>query len=320
MLIIASFIAAIVPMFLYLIILWRMDRNERESFKNVLKHFTWGALGAIFFGIIFSQLASIPVHIIIQSPEAMSLASAIIIAPIIEEITKGIFLFKTVKNKYFDNATDGLVYGGAIGLGFGMTENFLYFITYGDTIVGWVLLVIIRSIFSAVMHCIATATFGSFLGRAKFGTPGKKYFYPFIGLGIAMGLHFLWNLTVSFPITYLFGILFMIGAIVTFFVMFNVSVKHERRLILAHLSDENIPAMHKNILATTSRNYPGWVEESIRKEYIKCATKLAFRKDQVRFLEEGKREALLSEIDLLRQRINALLTGNISQMDIPIPD
>ncbi|MFH1197629.1 MAG: PrsW family intramembrane metalloprotease [bacterium] len=320
MLIFASFIAAIVPMFLYLIILWRMDRNERELFSNVLRHFLWGALGAIFFGIVFSQLLSIPFHILIQSPEGMSLAGAVIIAPFVEEIAKGAFLLKTVRNKYFDNATDGLVYGGAIGLGFGMTENFLYFITYGDTIVGWVLLVIIRSIFSAVMHCIATATFGSFLGRAKFGTPGKKYFYPLIGLGIAMFLHFLWNLTVSFPVTYLFGLLFMIAAIVTFFVMFNISVKHERKLMLVHLADENIPSMHKNILSTTSRNYPGWVEESIRKEYIKCTTKLAFRKEQVKFLEEGKRELYSAEIDLLRQRINALLTGNISPMDNPIPD
>lgn len=293
-----------------------MDKNERELFGNVLKHFLWGAFGAIFFGIIFSQLLSIPVNLFIQSAEGMSLISAILIAPFVEELTKGAFLFKTVRNNYFDNATDGLVYGGAIGLGFGMTENFLYFITYGDTITGWLFLVIIRSIFSAVMHCIATATFGSFLGMAKYTTQGKKYFFPFIGLGLAMFLHFMWNLTVSFPGTYLFGLLFMIAVIITFFIVFQTSLRHERKIILLELSDENIPVDHKKILASTARRYAGWVDETIRKEYIKTATKLAFRKAQARFADDSSKQLLNAEIESYRNKINAFLGGTYSSSDL----
>jgi len=54
---------------------------------------------------------------------------AVLVAPLVEETTKGIYLFKTAKGFEIDNITDGLVYGGAIGLGFGMTENFFYFLS-----------------------------------------------------------------------------------------------------------------------------------------------------------------------------------------------
>ena len=91
-----------------------------------------------------------------------------VVAPFVEEITKGAFLLFTIRSNKFDNITDGIVYGGAIGLGFGMTENFLYFILYGNTLVNWITIVIIRTLFSAVMHCVATATFGAFLAYSKY--------------------------------------------------------------------------------------------------------------------------------------------------------
>ena len=49
------------------------------------------------------------------------------LAPLIEEPTKAIILFAIVRSRHFDNTTDGFVYGAAAGLGFAMTENFMYF-------------------------------------------------------------------------------------------------------------------------------------------------------------------------------------------------
>ena len=50
MIAIASLFAAFVPMFVYLLLIWWMDRNEREPFWILLVNFIWGATGAIFLG------------------------------------------------------------------------------------------------------------------------------------------------------------------------------------------------------------------------------------------------------------------------------
>ncbi len=189
MLIISSILAAIIPMVAYLIIIWRFDRYDREPFKLVLTCYFWGAVGAIIFSLIGSFIFSGLLSFFTSSEQQLDHLGTIVVAPVVEEITKGIFLFVIVANRKFDNLTDGIVYGGAIGLGFGMTENFLYFISYGTTLSDWIAIVIIRTLFSAVMHCVATAIFGAFLGNAKFKGKNKylvitcriidSCFYPF---------------------------------------------------------------------------------------------------------------------------------------------
>ncbi|MBN8570699.1 MAG: PrsW family intramembrane metalloprotease, partial [Ignavibacteria bacterium] len=123
----ASLVAAVVPMFTYLLLIWWLDRNDREPFWLVFLNFFWGATGAIFLGIIGSLIFQVPLNVVIQGfasdnpSQLMDLSGAIITAPIVEEFTKGIFLFMMSYNKRFDGVVDGVVYGGAIGLGFGMT-------------------------------------------------------------------------------------------------------------------------------------------------------------------------------------------------------
>ena len=68
------------------------------------------------------------------------IAAVLMIAPIVEEIAKALFLLYIISKKDFDNITDGLVYGAAIGLGFGMSENIFYFVTYGTTVENWIFL------------------------------------------------------------------------------------------------------------------------------------------------------------------------------------
>ncbi|OGU34862.1 MAG: hypothetical protein A2068_05645 [Ignavibacteria bacterium GWB2_35_6b] len=295
-----SLAAAVIPMLVYLLLLWKMDKYEPEPLTFVLKHFLWGAFGAVFFAVIGSKILSINLNFITTSTPFLE---AILVAPFIEEITKGSFLFKTIKSKRFDNLTDGLVYGGAIGLGFGMTENFLYFITYGDTYSQWIFLVIVRSSFSAVMHCISTATVGAFLGFAKFSVKkNKSFLYP-IGFIIAMFIHFAWNFSVSFQGTYLYGILFMAITIYSFFRIFKYSIKLEEKIILEELLTEDFPEDHVRIIASRLRGIKGWVDESIRKKYIAASTKLAFRKVQERNAEDEHKLFFQNEINFYRSEI-----------------
>ncbi len=311
MLVVISVLAAVIPMVLYLILIWRLDKYEREPFGSVLRSYVWGGIGAIFFSLLFSEILSESLSLFIINKNLMDQVDAFYIAPFVEEITKGLFLLVLVSRKKFDNVTDGLVYGGAIGLGFGMTENLFYFISYGKTFPALLTLIIIRTLFSAVMHCVSTGTLGAFLGYAKFNSYTHKIILPFIGLMIAMFIHFSWNYTVSNRSTTLLAFIFMLFAITVYAVVYSLSISKEKRIIYSELLPESengiIPPEHLEILNSFKRNRHGWVDESIRKLYIKAATTLAFRKMQEKNSKGARKISYEQDIDYYRKQISDLL-------------
>ena len=315
---------SVVPMLFYLVIIWLMDRYEREPFWLVSLNFLWGATGAIIFGIIGSIIMGIGVTQFIYQFSSQTdagtlnnIAGAVIVAPMVEESTKGIFLLIIALSRNFDGPVDGAVYGGAVGLGFGMTENFLYFMSYGKTVQALLYLIIIRTLFSALLHCCTQATFGAAIGFAKFRGPLVKLLVIPLGLVTAMFMHFTWNLMVSFESTALFGFVFMILAILIIFTVFQFGVYHEGKIILRELTDEcnttgYIPREHLLFLPYTSKRYKkGWLASNInQKDYVKTATKLALRKNQVKTLKSGAKISYQKDVDLLRNRIYTLLFAN----------
>ena len=106
MLIILSAFAAIVPMSIYLVLIWKFDQYDREPFKLVLINYLWGALGAIVLALLGSLFFTTIASVFIKDSLQLSRFGAIVVAPIVEEITKGFFLLITISNKKFDNITD----------------------------------------------------------------------------------------------------------------------------------------------------------------------------------------------------------------------
>lgn len=295
-------------------IIWRIDRYDREPFSLVLINYLYGAVGAIIIAVLGSGLISFLLSGVMDDAQIVSRVETILVAPLVEETTKGFFLFLMVANKKFDNMTDGIVYGGAIGLGFGMTENFFYFIFYSQTFNDWLSIVIIRTLFSGVMHCVSTGTLGAFLGYAKFKPKFIKITFPLYGLGIAIFIHFLWNLSVSFESTTIPGFLFMIVTIAIFITVFSISLLAEKRIIYKELLTETeagvIPNEHLFILNSGKRNKPGWIDESIRKLYIRAATALAFRKMEARSSSGLSKNYYLEDIEHYRNFIRKLLSNS----------
>jgi len=309
----ASALAAFIPIAFYLFFVWKFDRFDREPVGLYLKHFFWGAIGAIILALIGSYIFSFFLSFSIQNPDIRHKAETIIIAPFIEEITKGMFLLFTISNRKFDNITDGIVYGGAIGLGFGMTENFTYFLTYGKTFDNWLMLVMVRTSFTAVMHCVSTASFGAFLGYAKFKPLIFKIVFPPLGLLLAMFIHFAWNFSVSFSQTSLLGFLFLSGSILIFISAFKIAVASDAKIIFRELYDEAehdiLPHEHVTILSSIQREQKGWIDEQIRKDYIKAATALAFRKMQLKNSTGLNKTIYGDEVTFYRTELIRLLNG-----------
>ncbi|MCX6168020.1 MAG: PrsW family intramembrane metalloprotease [Ignavibacteriales bacterium] len=310
----ASLLAALIPMLVYLLLIWWMDKYDREPFPFLFIHFLWGAFGAVIISIIGNMILLSVTGDAGASSKSSSLIQTIFFAPFSEEIAKGLFLLYSINSRHFDNITDGIVYGAAIGLGFGMTENFIYFLTYGDSFSSWIYLVLVRSLFSAVMHCISTATFGAFLAIAKFSSPVLKRVLPIAGLSFAMLIHFLWNATISFETTFFYGFIFMIFLALVFFFVFRLSIKNEKYIVERELFEESndglIPEEHIKILSSHLRFRKGWIDEKIRKLYCRYAIRLAFSKNQFKNVKDGSKDFYAFEIEKNRQIVGSLLKTN----------
>ena len=297
----ASIAAGIIPMLTYLFIIWKMDKYEPEPIKLIAASYLWGAVAAIILSIAGSFVFIMFLEITgVQESTALH---SIIVAPLVEETAKALFLFVIITKKDFDNITDGLVYGAAIGLGFGMTENIFYYLTYGTTLDYWLFLVFVRSGFSAVMHAVATAIVGAFFGMAKYAYYRHRFILPIFGLAIASFIHFMWNYSVTFENTFYWGFAFLIFATAGFLVSFKLSLKSEQNILKKELKGE-IPDEHIKIIISKLRNDEGWVDEDVRKNYISTAVKLAFRKCQSKQRKKDLGKLFELEIEELRKYLN----------------
>lgn len=303
----ASFIAAFVPMMSYMVLLWVMDKYEREPVTAIIMYFSWGAFGAIILSIAGSFLLQLLFVNFLNDSSVLDFNSKVIFAPFVEEFMKGIFLLMTFSNKRFDNITDGLVYGGAIGLGFGMTENFLYFIGFGTTASAWFQLVVIRSVFSAVLHCIATASFGAFLGIAKFRS-GNKILFILGGYFTAVLMHASWNFLVLNSETSVFGLLMMVILILVFFRIFNYSTKHELEIIRTELAEESLAGLIPEGFVRNLGNGKifkfMYKMKSNDRIYVNNLVKLAFRKSQSKTCSANQKDFFEKEIQHYRNLIS----------------
>ncbi len=188
----------------------------------------------------------------------------------------------------------------------------MYFLSYGTTPAAWLVLVIIRTLFSAVMHCLATATFGAFLGYAKFKPLIYKIILVPTGFFLAVFLHFAWNFSVSFEDTTIYGFLFLIMYLFVTFAIFQISVYFEGKTILKELQDEAalgiIPPEHLNHLPYVSRRYRyGWCPVGVdQKNYVKTVTTLALRKNQYKNTKGNMQQSYLRDVENLRYKVQMM--------------
>jgi len=178
---------------LYLLILYYADLAEREPPHFIISLFFWGVAAALF-SIIFSGLSELILGLVL--PEVCLLFFAtVFIAPVIEELFKLIGVLFVVFTPEVDNALDGALYGGAVGLGFAFIENWIYSTSQGiSDSMSWVTLILLRGFLSTLGHMVFTGTTGAVLAWSKFKF---KYWYilfvPILMIGIL--LHGIYNST-----------------------------------------------------------------------------------------------------------------------------
>ncbi len=326
-LIFLSIFAAVLPMVGFLAVVWWLDRYDREPIWMVGLTFAWGAIVSTGLSLLGNTTAHLGIALFFDAQTA-SLVSPVVVAPLVEEPTKAAVLVLLLLSRHFDNATDGFVYGAAAGLGFGMTENFLYFTTVAGTAawdpiggtMAWMGTVVIRTCFSALMHATASAIVGAALGWARLGGLPKRIFGGVSGLLVAMGIHALWNglLTLDsqidspidltmldfalFPLEFLFA-----------FGVFQLCLVSESRTLRRELEVEarkgTLPLEHVPPLTSTlSRIRGGWSPPGVNaKAYVRVATTLGLRLDQARRSSGARKRHYELDVERLRRELEGIL-------------
>ncbi len=249
-----AFPFAIIPMLLFLYVVRRLDKYDPEPLWLMSFHFLWGALIAVSGAALMNGqvmewfgVTGLTLQTATKEKAVLLVLAVAVIGPILEELLKASVFGISVGVREFNNVTDGIVYGSAVGFGFAASENLVYFIQNAMADEGWVQLVIYRTFFSAIMHALSSAIFAAFLGYGRFKYGDIPKHLAFYGIVPAILLHMGWNYFI-FSTSYglnVFGFIIVIVAFAGMCYAFARSMKYEHIFIREELSEEakagNIP-------------------------------------------------------------------------------
>lgn len=189
---------AFVPALLAAVVLWWLDRYEKEPPWLLSVLVLWGAVPTVALSLATQLVLDVPLSALWGSSVLYEAAQLSVIAPLTEESFKALILLVVYLfyRAEFDGVMDGILYGALVGLGFSLVENVLYFVQslQEGGWSGWGATVALRVGLYALNHALFTACTGVGFGAAR-GARGRvgRALYPLLGWAAAVGLHALHN-------------------------------------------------------------------------------------------------------------------------------
>lgn len=236
-----------IPMLLFSLVIYWLDRYEKEPKELLMGVFFWGVFVAGIGAFIINTSVEIGLYLLTQSESASALTTSTLVAPIIEEILKGlaVLLVYIRKRQEFDSILDGIIYAAITALGFAALENTYYIYTFGylkNGFEGLWFLVFVRVVLVGWQHPFYTAFFG--IGLALNRTlPGGIFrkVAPLLGFGLAVLSHAGHNLMSNLSSD---GLSALVGTAFDWlgwgfmFIFILFLIRRERLFLLTHLDEE----------------------------------------------------------------------------------
>jgi protease PrsW len=315
----------------YLLFIRAIDLYEREELRYVIPVFVWGMTVAVMISLFFNTLAAVALSAVVDVEEADAL-TAIFVAPVVEECAKGLALLiafavaSLVSIRYggieFSGVMDGIVYGSAVGFGFSIAEDILYYAQFDEQTY------LVRRIFGGFGHAAFTSLTGIGIGLIPWvRSIILKILLPLFGLMGAIVLHATFNLLGAFlgPLAYIleFLVLFIYLLVIVGWLAI------ERRIIREELREEvalgTISAGEYAILPTYFARtfyylrliFSGRFDEWRRARRVhEAAVNLAFIK---RLSRKSYAAPEQRKVELLRRRIAELRGGTLRSGSSAVP-
>ena len=283
---VVGLVLALVPLAIVFLVVRMIDRWEPEPKSLVFFAVAWGAIAAVGLTLL------VDLGLTLVLGYRGEVASAVIQAPIVEELWKGVgvFIVFLIARRSFNGPVDGVVYGALVGAGFAFTENIQYFAISlieggsGQLTVTFIL----RAIMSPFAHAMFTSLTGLAIGLAarRHASTGRVLGAGLVGLLGAIVLHALWNGS-SFANFFLLYFVLQVPLFVGFILGIVALRREEARLTRARLGEYAAAGWFTPeevvMLATPSGRKTGlrWASQlrgdrrPLMREFIKDATMLA---------------------------------------------
>ena len=283
---VVGLVLALIPLTAVFLVVRMIDRWEPEPKSLVFFAIAWGAIAAVGLTLL------VDLGLTILFGVRGEVAGAVVQAPIVEELWKGVgvFLIFLIARRSFDGPIDGVVYGALVGAGFAFTENIQYFAISLIEGGGQQLTVtfILRAIMSPFAHAMFTSLTGLAIGLAarRGASTGAAIGFGLLGMLGAMFLHGLWNGS-SFANFFLLYFVLQVPLFVGFILGVVALRREEARLTRARLGDYAAAGWFTpeevTMLATPAGRKTGlrWAAQlrgdrrPLMREFIKDATTLA---------------------------------------------
>ena len=152
---------AVTPPALLMLLIYKMDKVEREPPKLMRKLFLFGLLATIPI-LVLEAIAEGIISIFSWSEFTGLFLMYFVVPGFVEEGVKYWMLHKkTWDEPNFNYKFDGVVYAVFISLGFALVENVMYVLSTGF------MTAVLRAVISIPGHCIFGIIMGSMYGEAK---------------------------------------------------------------------------------------------------------------------------------------------------------
>jgi protease PrsW len=158
---ILTVLVAVAPPVLFLVWILRYDRTEPEPLGMVLGMVLTGCLSVIPAGILESLVLLMPVFDS-EGIAGKALQSFLVVAPLEEALKLLMVMLFAWKSRHFNERNDGIVYTGAVAIGFALAENIFYVFQFGLG-TGFA-----RAVTAIPGHTFSGVLMGYFIGQARF--------------------------------------------------------------------------------------------------------------------------------------------------------
>lgn len=172
--------------------LW-LDRWEPEPPRLLVMAFLWGASVAVLLSVVFEQVVHTAISGADEKPGFTTMA---IVAPVVEEAAKGLFLVLMMtgrRRNELNTLTDCLVYAGFTAVGFAWLEN-IFYIAAGENLPTSLATAAMRLVVGPFAHPLFTTmtAIGVYFALKQRNTVAKAVAL-LLGYLAAVLMHALWN-------------------------------------------------------------------------------------------------------------------------------